>query len=112
MGKVEIRAIGVIIMLMTLLSFTQAELEAELDSKTDGFLCKLKCAFKCEPQLAFPGLYSKCIEDCRSHCSQLPSDPIHNCINSCQLMKSIANNIGMYSLKIFTYLHCFIIFYI
>ncbi|KAK7342790.1 hypothetical protein VNO80_25746 [Phaseolus coccineus] len=94
MEKVEIKVIGVIIMVMILLSFTQAE----LDIKTDGFLCKVKCAFKCEPQLPFPGLYSKCIEDCRSHCSKLSSDLIYNCVSSCRLMKSIANNISAYDL--------------
>jgi len=98
MEKIEIKVIGVIIMVMSLLSFTQAELYG----KTDGLLCKVKCAFKCEPQLAFPGLYSKCVEDCRSHCSKLNSDPIYNCAGNCQLIKFIANNIGTY--------YCFIIF--
>lgn len=57
MGKVEVKVIGVIIMVMILLSFTQAE----LTSKTDGDLCKVKCAFKCIPEQPFPPLYSKCI---------------------------------------------------
>jgi len=90
MEKIEIKTIGVILSVMILLNFTQAELDT-----LGGDLCRAKCVFKCA--FAFP-----CIKDCQSHCN-----PAYNCINNCRLIKYFATNIGMYPLTIFIYFHCF-----
>ncbi|WVZ03329.1 hypothetical protein V8G54_024135 [Vigna mungo] len=92
MEKVELKAIGVLVMVMIVLSSTHAE----LNSKTDGFLCNVKCAIKCDPES--PELYEKCVEDCRSHCNKLSFDPFYKCFTSCDLMKSIAYNTGAHGL--------------
>jgi len=99
MGKIEVKTSGVMITIMILLIFRQTEGNA---------LCKAKCVIKCT-ELAFPP--PNCLKDCESHCADLSSNnPVFNCIDGCHLMKSIAINIGTYSLKIFTYSHNFIIF--
>jgi len=97
MGKIEIKVITVIIAVMILLSFTQAQSSSEIDASTG---CKLKCFFKCNQQ-TFPK--PNCIHDCESHCSELLSDVVYNCITSCRLMMSIAINIGMYSQNIYLF---------
>jgi len=99
MGKFEIKTIGVIIMIMIMLSFTQAELDG-----IGRFLCKAKCEFECSEKAIPP---PNCVPDCESHCEKLSSNPGYNCINGCRLMKSIAINIGMYYLKIFSYFEPF-----
>ncbi|WVZ03328.1 hypothetical protein V8G54_024134 [Vigna mungo] len=93
MRKVEIKAIGVLVMVMILFNFTHAE----LNSKTDGYICNVKCAVKCETKLFSPS-YEKCVQDCRSHCNKLSSDPIYKCFTSCNLMKFIAYNTGAHGL--------------
>ncbi|WVY96061.1 hypothetical protein V8G54_028212 [Vigna mungo] len=101
MEKVEIKAIGVLVMVMILLSFTHAE----LNSKTDAFLCNVKCSLMCN-SLASPE-YEKCMIKCESNCEKISSDPIFKCFTSCDLMKVIAYNTGMCSLKIFTCFNSF-----
>jgi len=97
MGKIEIKAIGVIITIMIILSFTQAQSNNKIDV---SFGCKAKCFFKCNEE-AQPK--PNCVSDCESHCSELLSDSVYNCITSCRLMKSIAINIGMYSQNIYLF---------
>ena len=82
---------------MILLSFTQAQVD----------LCQMRCFLKC---LSEKNPKPNCISDCESRCEGLISDTSYKCNVGCKLMKSIAINIGMYSLKIFTYFHGFLIF--
>jgi len=89
MGKIEIKIIGIILMVMILLSFTQAQLNSKPDA---GFFCKVKCFLKCNEE-RFPK--PNCMQDCESHCSEFLSNTVDNCITSCHLMKSIVINIGM-----------------
>jgi len=96
MGKIEIKALGVIITVMILLSFAEAE-------STDNFWCNAKCKIKCEEQ-PFPEHYAQCMKDCESHCTELSSNPVYNCITGCRLMKSIATKNGMYSKIVFLFL--------
>ena len=95
MGNTEIKVIGVIITVMILLSFTQAQSNNKIDV---GVGCKVKCFLKCNEE-TFPK--PNCISNCESHCSELLSNTVYNCITSCRLMKSIAINIGMYSQYIY-----------
>jgi len=89
MGKIEIKTIGVILIVMILFCFTQAQLNDKPDT---AFFCKVKCFLKCNEE-RFPK--PNCMQDCESHCSALLSNTTDNCITSCHLMKSIAINIGM-----------------
>ena len=89
MGKIEIKTIGVILIVTILLNFTQAQLSGKPDTP---FFCKVKCFLKCNEE-RFPK--PNCIQDCESHCSASLSNTGDNCITSCHLMKSIAINIGM-----------------
>jgi len=97
MGNTEIKIIGVIITVMILLSFTQAQSNNKIDV---GVGCKIKCFLKCNEE-RFPK--PNCMSDCESHCSELLSNTVYNCITSCRLMKSIAINIGMYSQYIYLF---------
>jgi len=98
MGKIETKSIvGVVITLMILLNFSQANL-------TDDSSCNLKCKLECVLNLV---TYGACVRDCESRCSNLSSDPINNCITDCHLLNSITINNGMYS-KIFS---CFSMLY-
>ncbi|QCD87253.1 hypothetical protein DEO72_LG3g1787 [Vigna unguiculata] len=83
MGKFEIKIIGVIMTVMILTSFSEA-----------NFWCNVKCKIKCEEQ-PFPEVYDKCMRDCKSSCSKLSSHPVYNCITGCHLMKSIATKNGV-----------------
>jgi len=102
MGKAEIKAIGVMIMIIL------TSIYAELDS-IGRFFCKAKCEIKCTEEAIPP---PNCVKDCESHCEKLSSNPFYNCINGCRLMKFIAINIGTCTLKIFTYFECFVILYL
>jgi len=93
MGKFEIKSIGVIITVMILLNFAQAE--------TKVSYCNFKCRMTCFVDSS-PEYFEKCVNECRSlHCTKLSSDLVHNCITGCRLMKSNPINNGMYS-KIFS----------
>jgi len=104
MEKIEIKTIGVVITVMILLSFTQAQL-----NNRDRDICEMQCFLICISQ---KNPKPTCMSDCesQSHCGELPSNTFYNCITSCRLMKSIAINISMYSLKTFTYFHGFLVF--
>ncbi|WVZ02547.1 hypothetical protein V8G54_023353 [Vigna mungo] len=101
MRKIEIKSIRVMVTVMILLNFSQA------DDVTEVYYCNFKCRMTClveSPALCF----EKCVKECESsQCSKLSSDLVYNCITGCRLMNSLVINIGMYS-KIFS---CFEVLY-
>ncbi|CAJ1978483.1 unnamed protein product [Sphenostylis stenocarpa] len=104
MRKAEMKSIGVMMMVMIVLGFA----EAELKSDSDGALCRVKCALKCAPQQPYPPIYSKCIADCQSHCNSLSSasDAVNLCITGCDFIKSVAISIGAPDLATNWMNHC------
>ncbi|CAJ1978482.1 unnamed protein product [Sphenostylis stenocarpa] len=96
MEKVEMKIIGVMMMVMIVLGSAEAELKSGGGGgggggDSDGFLCWLKCGFKCVPKEASPKDHKICIDNCHKHCNTLSS---HNCFTSCGFIKSIAMSIG------------------
>ncbi|WVY91967.1 hypothetical protein V8G54_037481 [Vigna mungo] len=79
MGKIEIKSIG--IMIMILLNFAKLVL-------SHGFFCQLKCRAQCVFKGFTQEMFEKCVNDCMSHCSLLSNNPFYNCISNCHLMKS------------------------
>ncbi|KAG2390451.1 uncharacterized protein HKW66_Vig0221430 [Vigna angularis] len=88
MGKFEIKSIGIMITIMILLNFAQPVLST-------SFFCRLKCTTQCAAlRITSKGLFNRCVNDCKSHCSKLSDHPFYNCISDCHLTKSNAINDG------------------
>ncbi|BAT82747.1 uncharacterized protein HKW66_Vig0221440 [Vigna angularis] len=87
MGKIEIKSIGIMITIMILLNFAQPVL-------SHGVFCDIKCKLQCVALKIVQHIFDKCMNDCRSHCSQLSNHPFNNCISDCHIMKSNAINDG------------------
>lgn len=82
MAKNEMKIIGVVIMIVTILSFAQANndhLFAQVESNnSDGLTCKIKCDLKCIGYQPTPPLYAKCKDDCLKNCHDTSTNVIYN----------------------------------
>lgn len=107
MAKNGMRIVTIIIMILTILGFTKANINspfAQVESSSDSkkSLCEFKCSLYCVPYISYPPIYKKCLDDCYAKCPKMSND-VYNCMTDCALIKSIDLNSGIYSLTTFAY---------
>ncbi|ESW04274.1 hypothetical protein PHAVU_011G081600 [Phaseolus vulgaris] len=84
MAKSEMKSIGVVIVMMMMLGFSEADygLSAQLT-------CPARCGINCLlANIAYPICFAACV----AHCPKMSKDAFH-CISQCGINKSININI-------------------
>lgn len=107
MTKKEMKVIRVVIMILIMFDFSQANynpssMQIGSNYGSDGrFACQIKCQKKCQKYLLLPPgviFYIICYHSCFRKCDKMPIDVAQDCVTSCVLTKPIDINIGIHSL--------------
>nr|KYP33760.1 hypothetical protein KK1_045357 [Cajanus cajan] len=111
MAKNEIKTIKVVIMVMIMMGFAQANHNPPLpqidpnNMLFKGDLCSTLCTIKCAFTSFTNPQYNRCIDNCIDICYK--KHVVYNCITSCGLTKSIDNNIDARGLPTHAMDSCF-----
>ena len=103
-AKKKMKTIGVVIVIITMLGFTQADhynpsyVQVEPNSESNGSSCKTICKLECAPLVRIAQLSLICVNDCSEICLTKSIVAANDCMTSCGLVKSINVNNGIYSL--------------
>ncbi|RDX80271.1 hypothetical protein CR513_39204, partial [Mucuna pruriens] len=101
MAKNEMKIIEIIIMVMIMLCFAQANsspptVKSEPKNMSEKIGCSTKCYFECLPLILSPLdfiAYPICLSGCKKKCEKKSHAIVNECITSCALTKSIDTNI-------------------
>ncbi|RDX69274.1 hypothetical protein CR513_51631, partial [Mucuna pruriens] len=103
MAKNEMKTIGIMIMVMIMMGFAQANssppiVKSEPSSVSEKLNCGTKCAYECLPLIFSPLdflAYPICVTGCKNRCMKRSHGNAYECITSCGLTKSIDVNIDV-----------------
>nr|KYP32448.1 hypothetical protein KK1_046882 [Cajanus cajan] len=95
MPKNKMNAIKVLIIIMLMTGFVQANFDPPMKHSKCYNICCIKCTFK---YFFNKRKLVECFKCCRVKCHEYANDATYDCITSCAKTKSIDNNIGNHSL--------------
>eukprot|EP00256_Glycine_max_P060775 XP_014629775.1 uncharacterized protein LOC106798315 [Glycine max] len=99
MSKNEMKLPGVVIMVMLVIGFAEADfnstfvqIESNRVSSKPRLTCGPKCELSCLPYVLAFILYPICVAACMKQCRQTPIDTIYSCLSGCDAVKSLPDN--------------------
>jgi len=117
MTKNEMKLTGVVIMVMLVMGFVEADfnspfVQIESNSMSSKLTCGPKCDLSCLSYALVFILYPICVASCMKECHKTPIDIIYNCLTGCDMVKSIHDNVDIHYLITLVSFKDFIIIFI